>query len=85
MDAYMKEHGATEADLAAIAVQEYANARHNPNAMFPMAISIDKYDKAAAVAPPAGTATATASTQSTLQNSLHSSPPRSRTSPTRWP
>jgi acetyl-CoA C-acetyltransferase len=30
MDAYMKEHGVTEADLAAIAVQEYANARHNP-------------------------------------------------------
>ncbi len=30
MDAYMKEHGVSEADLAAIAVQEYANARHNP-------------------------------------------------------
>ncbi len=30
MDAYMKGWGATEADLAAVAVQEYANARHNP-------------------------------------------------------
>lgn len=29
---YMVEHGATEADLAAIAVQEYANARLNPKA-----------------------------------------------------
>jgi len=29
---YMAEHGATEADLAAIAVQEYANARLNPKA-----------------------------------------------------
>jgi acetyl-CoA C-acetyltransferase len=27
---YMREHGATERDLAAIAVQEYANARENP-------------------------------------------------------
>ncbi|MEO8054935.1 MAG: thiolase family protein [Acidobacteriota bacterium] len=30
MDAYLREYGATEADLAAIAVEEYANARHNP-------------------------------------------------------
>lgn len=29
---YMAEHGATEADLAAIAVQEYANAKLNPRA-----------------------------------------------------
>jgi len=29
---YMAAHGATEADLAAIAVQEYANARLNPKA-----------------------------------------------------
>jgi acetyl-CoA C-acetyltransferase len=29
MDAYMHAHGVTEEDLAAIAVQEYANARHN--------------------------------------------------------
>jgi acetyl-CoA acetyltransferase len=27
---YMAEHGVTERDLAHIAVQEYANARHNP-------------------------------------------------------
>ena len=32
MDAYMKEHRVTEKDLAAIAVQEYGNARHNPYA-----------------------------------------------------
>jgi acetyl-CoA C-acetyltransferase len=32
MAAYMQAHGATEADLAAIAVQEYANAQHNPYA-----------------------------------------------------
>jgi acetyl-CoA C-acetyltransferase len=30
MELYMKAHGVTEEDLAAIAVQEYANARHNP-------------------------------------------------------
>ncbi|MCM2257550.1 MAG: thiolase family protein [Vicinamibacteria bacterium] len=30
MDEYLKAHGATEEDLAAIAVQEYRNARHNP-------------------------------------------------------
>ncbi len=32
MDLYMKEHEVTEKELAAIAVQEYANARHNPYA-----------------------------------------------------
>jgi len=32
MDAYLKTHGMTEEHLAAIAVQEYANARHNPYA-----------------------------------------------------
>ena len=32
MDDYMKAHGVTEEDLAAIAVQEYANAKHNPYA-----------------------------------------------------
>jgi acetyl-CoA acetyltransferase len=30
MDSYMKAHGASERDLAQIAVNEYANARHNP-------------------------------------------------------
>src|ERR1022692_4275200 len=30
MQAYMNEHGVTERDLAAIPVQEYANARFNP-------------------------------------------------------
>ncbi len=30
MKAYMDEHGVTEADLAQIAVQEYANAKFNP-------------------------------------------------------
>jgi acetyl-CoA C-acetyltransferase len=32
MDVYLKVHGCTEEDLAAIAVQEYANAKHNPYA-----------------------------------------------------
>jgi len=32
MDAYMKAHGVSEEQLAAIAVQEYQNARHNPYA-----------------------------------------------------
>jgi len=32
MDLYMKEHGVSERELAAIAVQEYSNARHNPYA-----------------------------------------------------
>ncbi|HQQ75879.1 MAG TPA: thiolase family protein [Thermoanaerobaculia bacterium] len=32
MDLYMKEHTVSERELAAIAVQEYANARHNPYA-----------------------------------------------------
>ncbi len=32
MDEYLKAHGCTEEHLAAIAVQEYANARHNPYA-----------------------------------------------------
>jgi acetyl-CoA C-acetyltransferase len=32
MDAYLKAHGCTEEHLAAIAVQEYRNARHNPYA-----------------------------------------------------
>jgi acetyl-CoA C-acetyltransferase len=30
MQAYMQAHGVSEADLAAIAVQEYANAKYNP-------------------------------------------------------
>src|SRR5271166_2094790 len=30
MQAYMNEHGVTERDLAAIPVQEYANAKYNP-------------------------------------------------------
>jgi acetyl-CoA C-acetyltransferase len=30
MDAYLKEWGVSEGDLADIAVQEYANAKHNP-------------------------------------------------------
>lgn len=32
MEVYLKTHGYTEAHLAAIAVQEYANAKHNPYA-----------------------------------------------------
>ena len=40
---YMREWGATERDLAAIAVQEYANAKHNPCAqMNKVQITLDQ-------------------------------------------
>ncbi len=43
MQAYMEEHGVTEADLAAIPVQEYANARFNPCAqMNKVQITLDQ-------------------------------------------
>jgi acetyl-CoA acetyltransferase len=32
MEVYMKEHGVSEEDLAAVAAAEYANAKHNPYA-----------------------------------------------------
>jgi len=42
MQAYLAEYGATERDLAHIAVQEYANARHNPCAQMRKAqITVD--------------------------------------------
>ena len=43
MDLYMKAHGATEEQLATIAVQEYRNARHNPYAqMRSVDLTVDK-------------------------------------------
>jgi acetyl-CoA acetyltransferase len=43
MQAYMREHGVTEADLAAIPVQEYANAQFNPCAqMNKVRITLDQ-------------------------------------------
>jgi len=43
MDLYMKAHGATEEDLASVAVQEYRNARHNPYAqMRNVELTVDK-------------------------------------------
>src|SRR6516164_4938999 len=43
MQQYMKEYGATERDLAAIPVQEYANAKYNPCAqMNKVQITIDQ-------------------------------------------
>ena len=43
MDVYLKTHGYTEEHLAAIAVQEYANARHNPYAqMRNVDLSVEK-------------------------------------------
>ena len=43
MQAYMDEHGATEKDLAAIPVQEYANAKFNPCAqMNKVQITLDQ-------------------------------------------
>jgi acetyl-CoA C-acetyltransferase len=52
MQRYMYEHGVSHRAFAPFPVNAHNNARHNPNAMFQMAISIDKYEKAAAVAPP---------------------------------
>lgn len=43
MQAYMAEYGVTEADLAAIPVQEYANAKYNPCAqMSKVQITLDQ-------------------------------------------
>ena len=43
MDLYMKAHGVSEQELAAIAVQEYENARHNPYAqMRDVVLTVDK-------------------------------------------
>jgi acetyl-CoA C-acetyltransferase len=43
MDAYIKAHGATERDMAQIAVTEYCNARHNPYAqMRNVQITVDQ-------------------------------------------
>lgn len=43
MDAYLKTYGATEADMAAIAVTEYENARHNPYAqMRGVSVTLDQ-------------------------------------------
>ncbi|HYN04895.1 MAG TPA: thiolase family protein, partial [Vicinamibacteria bacterium] len=43
MDVYLKTHGCTEEHLAAIAVQEYANAKHNPYAqMRSVDLSVEK-------------------------------------------
>ena len=52
MQRYMHDHGVSHRAFAPFPVNAHNNARNNPNAMFPMAISIDKYENAAAVAPP---------------------------------
>ncbi len=52
MQRYMHEYGVTHRDFAPFPVNAHHNARNNPNAMFPMSISVDKYEKAALVAPP---------------------------------
>ena len=52
MQRYMHDHGISHRAFAPFPVNAHNNARNNPNAMFPMAISIDKYENAAAVAPP---------------------------------
>lgn len=44
---YMKTHGVTEADLAAVSVQEYASAQHNPYAqMRGIVVSMEEATKA---------------------------------------
>ena len=52
MQRYMYEHGVPHSAFAPFPVNAHSNARGNPNAMFPMAISIEKYETAAPVAPP---------------------------------
>lgn len=52
MQRYMHEYGVSHHDFAPFPVNAHQNARNNPNAMFPMPISVDKYAKAALVAPP---------------------------------
>lgn len=42
MQLYMETYSVTEADLAAIAVQEYANALHNPYAQMKVELNLDQ-------------------------------------------
>ncbi len=52
MQRYMYEYGMSHRVFAPFPVNAHNNARNNPNAMFPMPISIEKYEKATLVAPP---------------------------------
>ena len=42
IQAHMREHGTTEAQLAAASVKNHGNAIHNPNAHKPMRITVDE-------------------------------------------
>ena len=52
MQRYMHEFGVSKRAFAPFPVNAHRNARNNPNAMFRMAISVEKYEQAAMVAPP---------------------------------
>jgi len=52
MQRYMHEYGVAKRDFAPFPVNAHANAQGNPNAMFRMAISAEKYERAPVVAPP---------------------------------
>lgn len=52
MQRYMHEYGVPHRAFAPFPVNAHNNARNNPNAMFPMPISVEKYEKATPVAPP---------------------------------
>ncbi|MCO6449234.1 MAG: thiolase domain-containing protein [Caldilineales bacterium] len=52
MQRYMHEFGVEKKHFAPFPVNAHQNAVNNPNAMFPMAISAGKYERATVVAPP---------------------------------
>jgi acetyl-CoA C-acetyltransferase len=52
MRRYMHQHGASLREFAGFSVNAHANARHNPNAMFRNAVTVEGYLSAAALADP---------------------------------
>ena len=52
MQRYMHEHGVSKESFAPFPINAHQNAVHNPNAMFPMAITAERYARAPMVAPP---------------------------------
>ncbi|NOX60984.1 MAG: thiolase domain-containing protein [Chloroflexi bacterium] len=52
MQRYMHEYGVPHRAFAPFPINAHRNARTNPNAMFHMEITVEKYEKAPVVAPP---------------------------------
>lgn len=52
MARYMYEYGLSHSDFAPFPVNAHHNARGNPNAMFHIALTTERYEKAPVVAPP---------------------------------